>query len=270
MPHTPRAKANCSPPKCRADDGERIFTIVAEQRRRTRQTIFRAALVVRWHSVGLAGLTCASHASCSSCLASRPAARNGSSSKSAAVSPIASTRPCAASTSRGEWASELDALDIPVVVAWPRARFSAVASADVWHGSSRQHHIDVVHCHHYSPYVYGLLAAMLEARVRAGVYRARPSLGCTTRRASGASSIHCCRCWPGRLCAVSADLKQHMVAEGFPRRQRPGGLQRHRCRASARRRCSGTRREALGVPHDAFVVGTVGTTRSREEPAGCC
>jgi glycosyltransferase involved in cell wall biosynthesis len=63
--------------------------------------------------------------------------------------------------------------------------------------------------------------------------------------------------WPGRLCAVSADLKNHMVAEGFPARRvgvtyngidpghRPTAFQRASARA------------ALGLPEDAFVVGTV-------------
>ena len=63
----------------------------------------------------------------------------------------------------------------------------------------------------------------------------------------------------GRVCSVSADLKQHMVAEGFPARrvqvvyngidpgQRPTALERAR---RARKRSA--------WPDDAFVVGTVG------------
>jgi len=60
------------------------------------------------------------------------------------------------------------------------------------------------------------------------------------------------------LCAVSADLKQHMVREGFPASrvsvvyngvdpgERPSSLQRRSARA------------VLGLPDDAFVIGTVG------------
>jgi glycosyltransferase involved in cell wall biosynthesis len=63
---------------------------------------------------------------------------------------------------------------------------------------------------------------------------------------------------PGQICAVSNDLKQHMVAEGFPARcirvvyngiepgSRPSSAQRRDARA------------ALGLPRDAFVVGTAG------------
>jgi glycosyltransferase involved in cell wall biosynthesis len=62
----------------------------------------------------------------------------------------------------------------------------------------------------------------------------------------------------GRVCAVSADLKQHMVAEGFPSRRVQvvyNGIDPGHRPSSIERRAV---REALGVPSGAFVAGTVG------------
>ncbi len=120
-----------------------------------------------------------------------------------------------------------------------------------------EHNIDVVHCHHYSPYVYGLLATALRPGVKlvftehGRLSNAAPSW--KRRLVNPLLSL-----WPGRLCAVSNDLKQFMVAEGFPERRievvyngiDPGDRPRPGQCAAAR--------EALGIANDAFVVGTVG------------
>jgi glycosyltransferase involved in cell wall biosynthesis len=61
-----------------------------------------------------------------------------------------------------------------------------------------------------------------------------------------------------RVCAVSADLKQHMVNEGFPARRIDvlyNGIDPGPRPAGADRRAA---REALGIPADAFVIGTAG------------
>ena len=156
----------------------------------------------------------------------------------------------------GAWAAELAALGIPVI---------SLARTPGFHiGLSRRiarlmklHEIDVVHCHHYSPYVYGLLASVMKPGVQlvftehgklsdAGPSRKRRLINPVLSR------------WPGQLCAVSSDLKQHMVLEGFPARrinvlyngidpgERPTPSQRNAARAS------------LGMAPGAFVAGTVG------------
>jgi glycosyltransferase involved in cell wall biosynthesis len=64
--------------------------------------------------------------------------------------------------------------------------------------------------------------------------------------------------WPGKLCAVSADLKNHMVAEGFPARRvgvTYNGIDPGRRAGIAQRAAA---RELLGLPEAAFVAGTVG------------
>ncbi|MEO8680120.1 MAG: glycosyltransferase [Vicinamibacterales bacterium] len=156
----------------------------------------------------------------------------------------------------GLWAAELAAINIPVVSLGRAAGFQLSLAPRVARVMT-EHRVDVVHCHHYSPYVYGLLASALKPGVRvvftehgrlsdAGPSRKR-------RLVNPMLSI-----LPARICAVSADLKRHMIAEGFPARrvevlyngidpgQRPRPLQRQAAR------------NALGIPHDALVVGTVG------------
>lgn len=156
----------------------------------------------------------------------------------------------------GAWAVELEAIQVPVVSLGRAPGFHpglALRLARVL----REREIDVVHCHHYSPYVYGLLASILKPSVRlvftehgklsdAGPSRKRRLVNPILSR------------WPARVCAVSADLRQHMAAEGFPASrlsvvyngidpgQRPTAAQRHDARP------------ALGIPAGAFVAGTVG------------
>jgi L-malate glycosyltransferase len=156
----------------------------------------------------------------------------------------------------GAWASQLTDRGVPVTSLSRTPGFQpglAVRLAKLM----RSQAIDVVHCHHYSPYVYGLLATLLAPGVQlvftehgklsdAGPSRKRRLINPLLSRL------------PGRLFAVSADLRQHMISEGFPARcvdviyngidpgERPTTAERQAGRAD------------LGVPGDAFVIGAVG------------
>lgn len=155
----------------------------------------------------------------------------------------------------GDWAAELEALHVPVIALDRQPGFQPSLALQVARLITAND-IDVVHCHHYTPYVYGVLAARL-ANVRL-VFTEHGKL--SDHRASRKRRLvnPFLSMLGGRVCAVSADLKQHMVAEGFPRRRvqvvyngidpghRPSSLERLAAR------------EALGVPSGAFVAGTVG------------
>ena len=156
----------------------------------------------------------------------------------------------------GAWADEVAKLNIPVVSLSRAPGFHPSLAARLAHVIS-EHEIDVVHCHHYSPYVYGLLATALRPRVKlVFTEHGRLSNGAPSLKRRLVNPL--LSLWPGRVCAVSNDLKQFMVAEGFPERkvevvyngidpgERPRSAQ---CVAA---------REALGIRKDAFVVGTVG------------
>ena len=156
----------------------------------------------------------------------------------------------------GDWAAELAALGVPLI-ALSRAPGFQPALAMRLSRVMKEHAIDVVHCHHYSPYVYGLLASITRPGVKllftehgklsdAGPSRKRQLINPLLSRL------------PGRIYAVSSDLKQHMVREGFPARCidviyngiDPGERTTPQHRREAR--------AALGLPPDAMVIGTVG------------
>lgn len=156
---------------------------------------------------------------------------------------------------RGEWAAELESAGVPVMALRRRPGFQPGLARQIARLISL-HRIDVVHCHHYSPYVYGLLASVVTRAQLVFTEHGRladddPSL--KRRLVNPFLSM-----LGGRVCAVSGDLKQHMVAEGFPERRiqvvyngidparRPTAIHRH------------VAREMLGLPMDSFVVGTVG------------
>ena len=156
----------------------------------------------------------------------------------------------------GEWSSEVSKLNIPVVSLARQPGFHPSLSVRLG-DALKAHKIDVVHCHHYSPYVYGVLAAVLHPSVRV-VFTEHGRLhgvGISTKRRLINPVLSR---WPARIYAVSAALKQDMVAEGFPERSievlyngielgpRPRPADRAAMRAS------------LGLPADALVIGSVG------------
>jgi glycosyltransferase involved in cell wall biosynthesis len=155
----------------------------------------------------------------------------------------------------GDWAAELEALNVPVVALHREPGFQPSLAVQIAR-LIKAHDISVVHCHHYTPYVYGLLAARL-ANVRL-VFTEHGKLSDHAPSPKRRLVNPFLSMLGGRVCSVSADLKQHMVAEGFPARRiqvvyngiDPG----HRPTSSERLAA----REALGVPSGAFVAGTVG------------
>lgn len=156
----------------------------------------------------------------------------------------------------GAWADELAAVGVPVISLSRTPGFHptlAMRLARVL----KEHDIDIVHCHHYSPYVYGLLASVLKPTVQlVFTEHGRLSDAAPSRKRRFVNPL--LSRWPGKLCAVSADLKNHMVAEGFPARRvgvTYNGIDPGRRPTAAERSAA---RESLGLPGTAFVAGTVG------------
>jgi glycosyltransferase involved in cell wall biosynthesis len=156
----------------------------------------------------------------------------------------------------GAWADELVTMGVPVISLSRQPGFRPGLAMRLAK-ELKDRHIDIVHCHHYSPYVYGLLASVMKPTVQlVFTEHGRLSDAAPSRKRRFVNPL--LSRWPGKLCAVSADLKNHMVAEGFPARRvgvtyngidpgrRPTPAQRSEARAS------------LGLSEDAFVVGTVG------------
>lgn len=119
-----------------------------------------------------------------------------------------------------------------------------------------QHGARVVHCHHYSPFVYASIARLWSPDLRiiftehGRLSDAPPS---AKRRTANRVLAHA----PREVVTVSSELRQHLVAEGFPTGKvsviyngidvgtLPGADMRARVRLE------------LGIPDDAVVIGTV-------------
>lgn len=156
----------------------------------------------------------------------------------------------------GDWAAELAPLNIPVTSLSRQPGFHPGLALELAR-VIKANNIDVVHCHHYSPYVYGLLATLRHPTVRlVFTEHGRLSDGEPSRKRRLVNPI--LARWPARLYAVSADLRQHMMTEGFPASRlhviHNGIAVGERPRVA---QCVAAR-EALGLPQGAFVVGTVG------------
>jgi glycosyltransferase involved in cell wall biosynthesis len=118
------------------------------------------------------------------------------------------------------------------------------------------HRATVLHCHHYSPFVYGQIAALLRRRLRV-VFTEHGRLSDAPPSRKRRFANRCLGRLPGALFAVSHDLRRHMIAEGLPASRlgvihngiepgpRPGEAERLAARA------------ALGIAPDRLVVGTV-------------
>ena len=156
----------------------------------------------------------------------------------------------------GEWAVEVTRLNIPVISLARQPGFHPSLSLRLGE-ALRANRIDVIHCHHYSPYVYAVLAAMLHPSVRV-VFTEHGRLhgvGPSPKRRLVNPLLSR---WPARKFAVSAALKTDMVAEGFAERSIEvlyNGIELgHRPRPAER----AAMRTSIGLPADALVIGTVG------------
>ena len=155
----------------------------------------------------------------------------------------------------GEWAAEVTPLNIPVISLARQPGFHPSLSVRLGE-ALKAHRIEVVHCHHYSPYVYGVLAAMLHPSVRV-VFTEHGRLhgaGISTKRRMINPVLSR---WPARIYAVSAALKQDMVAEGFPDKSIDVLYNGIELGPRPQPRDRAAMRAALGLPADAWIVGTV-------------
>jgi glycosyltransferase involved in cell wall biosynthesis len=119
-----------------------------------------------------------------------------------------------------------------------------------------RHRAGIVHCHHYSPFVYGCIATRLRSArlifTEHGRLADAPPSG--KRRAVNQVLARL----PERVFAVSEDLKRHLVSEGFSSERvevlyngiELGAAPGPQERMDARRR--------LSLPDDAFVAMSVG------------
>jgi glycosyltransferase involved in cell wall biosynthesis len=154
----------------------------------------------------------------------------------------------------GEWAGELTDRGVPVVALHRSPGFQPAIGARVARLAA-EHQAAVIHAHHYSPFVYGRIASLLNRRI---------SLLFTEHgRLSDAPPVMKQKVvntlltrFSGPIFAVSAALRTHMVAQGFPG-ARVGVIHNGIDTGHApteTERCAA--RRLLGAGEDEFVVGT--------------
>lgn len=155
----------------------------------------------------------------------------------------------------GAWASELMDLGIPVTALARGEGFRPDVGRRIA-AIAREQDADVLHCHHYSPFVYGAVARAWRPLRLVFTEHGRSHDGPPSWKRRLANQI------VGRVDAsvhaVSQDLKRHMVAEGFAADRihvvyngvDVGPLPTPRQRESAR--------AALGLALDQPVIGAVG------------
>jgi glycosyltransferase involved in cell wall biosynthesis len=155
----------------------------------------------------------------------------------------------------GAWAAELTDLGIPVTVLHRKPGFQPVVGRALAR-LARERGARVLHCHQYSPFIYGSLARLFAPGLRvAYTEHGRLDDAPPSRKRTLANAAF--GLVPGWTGAVSGDLRRHMLAEGFrPDRVTvlyngidPGPPPAADGRAVVR--------AELGLPPSAVVVGTV-------------
>lgn len=155
----------------------------------------------------------------------------------------------------GLWAPELDGIGVEVHALDRQPGFHpslGKAIAEL----GRRHRATLIHAHHYSPFVYSCISKVWRSDVsvvfteHGRVSDAPPSS--KRRLANGVLSR-----LPSRVFSVSANLREHMIGEGFPAARVeviPNGIAiRPPVDAEERAKV----RAALGVAPSEFVVGTI-------------
>jgi glycosyltransferase involved in cell wall biosynthesis len=156
---------------------------------------------------------------------------------------------------RGAWASEVEAAGVPVAVLHRRPGFHPSLGLRVAALASSMD-VRIIHAHHFSPFVYGTIATAVHRRAKlVFTEHGRLSDAPPTRKRRIVNAVL------GRLAgpsfAVAHELREHMVAEGFPAARLGvihngidvGAVPDQAARDDARR--------VLGLDDNAIVVGTV-------------
>ena len=156
----------------------------------------------------------------------------------------------------GEWAGELTSVGVPVVALRRTAGFRPSLGRRIAHLAA-EHSTDVLHCHHYSPFVYGQIAGLLHrtTRVLFTEHGRLSDEGPSLKRRLVNPLLGRL---PDAMFAVSADLRRHMLAEGLPGHRLSvihNGIDPGSPPSSAKRL---EVRHSLGLPSDAMVIATAG------------
>jgi glycosyltransferase involved in cell wall biosynthesis len=155
----------------------------------------------------------------------------------------------------GRWAPELRDIGVPVHALTRSAGFHPSLGGSIARLAA-QHRATLVHCHHYSPFVYGALARLWRPRLSV-VFTEHGRLSDAKPSGRRRLANQLLGRVPDAVYAVSSELGQHLIAEGLPASLVGviyNGIDIGPVpTADARRRV----RQQLGMNDDALVVGTI-------------
>lgn len=156
---------------------------------------------------------------------------------------------------QGDWAAELTGSGISVVALGRRPGFRPWLGLRIA-ALARKQRATVLHCHHYSPFVYGRLATYLNPRLKlVFTEHGRLSDGPPDAKRRAANGVLAGR--SVAACAVSPALRRHLLAEGFSPEQVqvvPNGIEPGLA-PTAQERLEARIRLSLRL--DDLVIGTV-------------
>lgn len=155
----------------------------------------------------------------------------------------------------GVWGEELRSDDVDVMALKRAPGFKPALGRRIARFAAR-HQTNVIHCHHYSPFVYSCIARLWYPSMKVIFTehgRLSDSPPSPKRRAANVILSRV----PHQVVAVSTDLKRHLIAEGFPAAKVSvvyngidvGPMPDRNQRACVRRK--------LAVSDETLVIGTI-------------
>jgi L-malate glycosyltransferase len=155
----------------------------------------------------------------------------------------------------GAWATELEREGIPVVSIGRGPGFRPEIGQRIARVAT-EHGIDLLHCHHYSPFIYGTIARARRSLSMVFTEHGRLSDAPPSRKRWLANQVF--GRIPARIFAVSGDLRRHMVAEGFDPSRIGVIYNGIELRAAADESSRIRARELLGAVPGERLIGAVG------------
>jgi glycosyltransferase involved in cell wall biosynthesis len=155
----------------------------------------------------------------------------------------------------GAWAADLEARGIQVTTLGRRPGFHPSLGLSLA-AHARAHRADILHAHHYSPFVYSALARLRHPSLKL-VFTEHGRLSDRGPSPKRRLANRLLRVAPSAAFAVSEDVKRHLIAEGFGAGQVgviPNGIDIGPAPTlESRARI----RHLLGVSEDTCVIGTI-------------